>query len=425
VNRLGELPPIRNQGARGTCVAHAVLAMREHLEILAGNTRDLDLSEQFVYWWCKAHYGIPTADGTYLSTAMLCLAEVGAPRESLWPYVMAQKSDQGEGPPPPAAANSDRAFCITKTIEVNRIDITGIKTRLNERHVVAFAMPVFDSWYHSSANQRWGKLTLPLPGEQPDGGHAMALVGYQDDPEAPGGGYFLLRNSWAALVVRERSAARLRLHPPTRTSRALRKAPSAPNASRRPVSTCATIPTTPARARWRNRPGTARMCGCADRRTGYLRHRRRPPASPTTDHDVAQSNLGFLELAPAATGMIEFVVQGLPEILGEISFEIDRGDLPAGATLGALSLSPLGDQPGALAAGENRGLLETIVFGSVVGALIGQLTMLPGERRLASLAVTIPADAQPGAQYALSIAELHGGKPAGRLEVQVAVTSGN
>ena len=24
----------------------------------------------------------------------------------------------------------------------------------------------------------------------------MALVGYQDDPEAPGGGYFLVRNSW-------------------------------------------------------------------------------------------------------------------------------------------------------------------------------------------------------------------------------------
>jgi C1A family cysteine protease len=24
----------------------------------------------------------------------------------------------------------------------------------------------------------------------------MALVGYQDDTNAPGGGYFLLRNSW-------------------------------------------------------------------------------------------------------------------------------------------------------------------------------------------------------------------------------------
>ena len=28
------------------------------------------------------------------------------------------------------------------------------------------------------------------------GGHAMCLIGYQDDATAPGGGFFILRNSW-------------------------------------------------------------------------------------------------------------------------------------------------------------------------------------------------------------------------------------
>lgn len=28
------------------------------------------------------------------------------------------------------------------------------------------------------------------------GGHAVCLVGYQDTPDSPGGGYFILRNSW-------------------------------------------------------------------------------------------------------------------------------------------------------------------------------------------------------------------------------------
>lgn len=37
---------------------------------------------------------------------------------------------------------------------------------------------------------------MPLPNEPESGGHSMALVGYQDDTNAPGGGYFLLRNSW-------------------------------------------------------------------------------------------------------------------------------------------------------------------------------------------------------------------------------------
>jgi Papain family cysteine protease len=518
VNRLGELPPIRNQGARGTCVAHAVLAVREHLEILAGHGRDLDLSEQFVYWWCKGHDGIPTAEGTYLSIAMRCLTEIGAPRESLWPYVMAQSGDEGQGPPPSAAANGDHAFCIAKTIEFNRIDITGIKTRLNEGHVVAFAVPVFDSWYYSSANQRWGKFTLPLPGEQPDGGHAMALVGYQDDPAAPGGGYFLLRNSWqpwsyesvlqpgygyipyayiarfaqgafsaervtqTSLFLRDNandSGARPLPKPAWNSPDVwLRQSPDGTPAPQAPAAgqpnhlyvhvvnagpayaysvkveafTAPLAPCVPP-ANWQavgdgrlaqvppvNEPGgddsstvsiswmapAAQTPGALQ---GYALQARLATSAaatdPTTDHNVAQNNLGFLELGLAATGRIDFVVQGLPEILGEISFEIDRGNLPADATIGALSLTVLGDQSSALAAGESRGLLDTIVFGSVVGAIIGQLTMLAGERRLASLPVTIPAGAQPGAQYALSITELHGGTPAGRLEVRITVIGGN
>ena len=34
---LDMLPPVRNQGSRGTCVAHAVIAVREQLEIAAGS----------------------------------------------------------------------------------------------------------------------------------------------------------------------------------------------------------------------------------------------------------------------------------------------------------------------------------------------------------------------------------------------------
>ncbi len=193
---LDQLPPVRNQGGRGTCVAHAVLGVREQLELAAGAPRDLNLSEQYVYWWCKAHDGIPVVSGTYVSVGMRCLANTGAPLEAMWPYVSVEKQDQGQGPPPAAAANGDPAFRTLRTQEFNRADITGIKTCLAEGRAVAFSVPVFDSWYASSATSRWGKLTLPLPGEGQNGGHAMTLVGYQDDAGAPGGGFFLVRNSW-------------------------------------------------------------------------------------------------------------------------------------------------------------------------------------------------------------------------------------
>ena len=193
---LEMLPPVRNQGSRGTCVAHAVIAVREQLEIAAGSPPEMNLSEQYVYWWCKTHDGIPKVSGTYVSMGMRCLNETGAPWEETWPYVSRETGDQGQGPPPPEAANGDPAFRTLRSQQFNRTDITGIKTCLSEGRVVAFSIPVFDSWYASSATSRWGKITLPLPNESSDGGHAMALVGYQDDPEAPGGGYFLVRNSW-------------------------------------------------------------------------------------------------------------------------------------------------------------------------------------------------------------------------------------
>lgn len=197
ISLLDRLPPLRNQGARGTCVAHAVLAVREQLEIAAAHSpADLDLSEQYVYWWCKAHDGIPRVSGTYVSVGMRCLAETGAPLESVWPYVSAEKEDQGQGPPPEAAAQGDPGFRTLRTQQFNRTDIDGIKACLYEGRAVAFSVPVYDSWYASSATARWGKITLPLPGEPQNGGHAMTLVGYQDDADAPGGGYFLVRNSW-------------------------------------------------------------------------------------------------------------------------------------------------------------------------------------------------------------------------------------
>lgn len=193
---LEQLPPLRNQGRRSTCVAHAVLALREQLEIAAGGARDLDLSEQFVYWWCKEHDGLPTRPGTYLSLGMRCLVEMGAPSEVLWPYVSVPGPDEGQGPPPENAADGDPAYRTAQTQAFNRDDITGMKRCLVEGRSIALAVSVFESWYKSPAMARWGKITLPLAGEPVLEGHAVTLVGYQDDPQAPGRGYFLVRNSW-------------------------------------------------------------------------------------------------------------------------------------------------------------------------------------------------------------------------------------
>ena len=196
VSLLDQLPPLRNQGSRGSCVAFAALAVREQLEIAAGAPSSLDLSEQFVYWWCKEKDGVPSLTGTYVSVGMRCLREMGAPLEETWPYVSVELGSPGQGPPPPAAALGNPVYRALRIMEFSRIDTEGMKTCLAQGRAVAFSIPVFGSWYYSLATRRWGKITLPLPGEAQDGGHALTLVGYQDEAAAPGGGYFLVRNSW-------------------------------------------------------------------------------------------------------------------------------------------------------------------------------------------------------------------------------------
>ncbi|MDH7486057.1 MAG: C1 family peptidase [Anaerolineae bacterium] len=198
VDHREKLPPIRNQAQRGTCVAHAAVAVREHMEIAAGAaSTDINLSEQFVYWWCKENDGIPSVSGTYAELGLECMAKAGVPEEQHWPYnPNSIPGNEGQGPPPPAALDNAARFKIKRVIKLNPSRVLDLKTCLAEGKIICFAIPVFDSWYLSAAVKRYGKITMPLPGEEANGGHAMALVGYQDDEEAPGGGYFILRNSW-------------------------------------------------------------------------------------------------------------------------------------------------------------------------------------------------------------------------------------
>ena len=499
---LDMLPPVRNQGSRGTCVAHAVLAVREQLEIAAGSPPEMNLSEQYVYWWCKDHDGIPKVSGTYVSVGMRCLNEAGAPWEEAWPYVSRDTDDQGQGPPPPAAEKGDPAFRTLRSQQFNRADITGIKTCLSEGRVVAFSIPVFDSWYASSATSRWGKITLPLPNEPADGGHAMALVGYQDDPEAPGGGYFLVRNSWQpwswdgvwqegygyisysyisrhatavfsgyritgkgiylrdhAAEVEPRTAAALTWNSPdiwlrqTADGGASPQPPVAgkPNAiylratNRGPtyaydvradvfyapaaahIRTESWKPVGRLRARWLEpgetvlgplswippTPGPyaflARLSAAGDDVNTSL--------DPAADEKVAQRNLWSVSAAAGSTVEVAFDLAGMSGRSGAISLTVDRGNLPADVVVSPVSVGPAQDKAAVDDMPDNRGIVDSAVIGAVTGGLM--LGM--GQRRRASLAITLPAQTAIGTRYEAAIIQKQGTETVGRLTVLVDV----
>ena len=203
VRLMDKLFPIRDQGQRGTCVAFASVALREYIDACS-----TELSEQFLYWACKQLDGLPDEAGTFVHTAMSALSTKGVCSRHDWPYnPEPTPGDEAQSPPPDKRERLEHlalAFVMPYTRSVAPNSVNHYKQILSGADglggmPIVISSLVFNSWFRSAATNQSGKITMPLPGEPPlSGGHAMSIVGYQDDPSVPGGGYFIVRNSWSA-----------------------------------------------------------------------------------------------------------------------------------------------------------------------------------------------------------------------------------
>lgn len=201
VNFAGQMPPIRDQANRGTCVAHAAVAAFEHylIEQGMGTPTTIDLSEQFLYWNCKANDGHPNDEGTFLEVAMPLLFSDGCCLETIWRYnPNPVPGNEGQGPPP-AGAQPDAARRKTPgTKQLVSTSVQQIKDELASDRCVAVSVAVYDDCWMTEDIRNTGNVTMPFPGELTNAGHAVCLVGYEDLEEEPelGGGRFIVRNSW-------------------------------------------------------------------------------------------------------------------------------------------------------------------------------------------------------------------------------------
>ena len=186
---------VRNQEQRSTCVAFACTAVREYL-VGPLVSSAANFSEQYLYWNCKQHDLIPFGKGTYVKTGMQQMETDGIPPEAAWPYnPNLINGNESQDPPPtglPPLAAPNR---ITGYTQISPTNVDALRQELANGNPVAFTVPVFTYWF-SEPTHSSGDVRLPLPGEKIEGGHAMCMVGYQTDPDVPGGGYFLVRNSW-------------------------------------------------------------------------------------------------------------------------------------------------------------------------------------------------------------------------------------
>jgi Papain family cysteine protease len=197
-NLVRQMPPIRDQAGRGTCVAFASLAAYEHSLWTTAGVQS-DLSEQFLYCNCKLNDGKPQSPGTFLGVAFPLLQRDGCCLEADWPYVPSPKvGNEGQTPFPPGTQLKALTYRMRSFRTLAPTSVADYRNELKSGRAVAFSIPVFNSWYRSTAVAYSGDITMPIPGEVRAGGHAMCIVGCIDLPDKPqiGAGRFIVRNSW-------------------------------------------------------------------------------------------------------------------------------------------------------------------------------------------------------------------------------------
>jgi hypothetical protein len=228
---------IPDQRPRQTCVAYAAAACIELLS--ASHGADFEpLSAQFLYWYMRTTEGAaaPKSDrppgwvdgATRLSYAKAVLENYGICREAVCRSGL-EPDLPLEGRPPSNEAKEEAAKYRLMSDHRDFKDVKrpagiarGIYKLLAAGRPVAIALPEFPR-SPGSATTNWNNATSwgsgivadPPPGlvlhdpDNPAGtGHAVCIVGFQQDRDRPGG-WFLFRNSlggdWANSVDLTRS----------------------------------------------------------------------------------------------------------------------------------------------------------------------------------------------------------------------------
>jgi len=139
------------------------------------------------YYFTRVAEGTPEEDsGATIRDAIKTGATWGVADEKLWPYDTSKFTQK-----PPADVDASAAtHKISSYHAITDGDLETMKSSLAAGFLVGFGFLVYSSMM-SAEVAKTGILPMPAPRERLEGGHAVALVGYDDAK-----GMFLVRNSW-------------------------------------------------------------------------------------------------------------------------------------------------------------------------------------------------------------------------------------
>lgn len=190
------MPPPGNQGQQNSCVAwasaYAVKSYQEQIERnwgydspVGGGKGEKVFSPAFIYNQINRGQD----KGSYIKDAMNLFVQQGAAPWSAMPYT----SKDYRAQPSAEARNIASRYRAKGYFQVRYDDLTRIKTELYKGNPLVFGMPIDDAFYKLRGSDVYDKQ-----GGSVHGGHAMAIVGYDDSKTSPSGdvGAFKIINSW-------------------------------------------------------------------------------------------------------------------------------------------------------------------------------------------------------------------------------------
>jgi hypothetical protein len=211
---LATQSPVKSQGSRGVCSIFATVALMEHLYLAAGAPVP-DFSEQYLQWSVKNQVGdFANTEGSNASSNLEAIHQYGIVAEQDWPYerypwnasndpactggednLPTKCFTNGE---PPQRAQDARKWTLPAGRWINS-KRQSIKAHLFTTHtgVVVGLTFFYQSWNHrlstlpvSSDNWRKGIVLAPNAKDQEvslakRAGHAIEIVGWDDDYEVP------------------------------------------------------------------------------------------------------------------------------------------------------------------------------------------------------------------------------------------------
>lgn len=200
---IDKCPSVFDQGLQGSCSANAGVAAR----IMLTGDKTLDLSRSFLYYQERVLEGTTDKDsGATIRDIVQSVKQFGICKEQFMPY---DENTFNVAPSEEAMKNAE-AYKINayRRLPAETSGINALKQWLiTVKQPIVFGFTVFSS-FESEKVAETGIVPMPSKGEEILGGHAVIIVGWEDNPnptcflkkifkKTPDpDGYFIVQNSY-------------------------------------------------------------------------------------------------------------------------------------------------------------------------------------------------------------------------------------